>query len=178
MGKMQRIRSFLRGLFTLLVGIAMLFLNAEQAFELAAVILSIGLLVKGSGMLWYYFTMARNMVGGKLHLYVGFIILDFGMFTFTMTNVPHLYLMLYMFASHGFGGAIDILRGLESRKNESPSWKLNVSRGIVNLAVALLSLLFLNRTWVLVYLYCTGLIYSAAARMITAFRHTEIVYIQ
>ena len=178
MGKIQRVRNVAEGILLLVMSIVIMILPAEIGFQLAAIVLSVSLFLRGVGMLVYYFTMARNMVGGKLLLYVGIIILDFGMFTITLTDVPHIYLMLYLLATHGFGGVIDILRTLEAKRLESPSWKLNMSQGIVNLAVAVLCIFFLNMTKVLVYLYCAGLIYSAIVRIISAFRKTAIVYIQ
>ena len=178
MGKMQRIRNVVTGILTIVMSLVMLLLPAEDAFLTAALILSFTLIVRGGWMLIYYFTMARNMVGGRSLLYIGIIITDLGIFTLSLTEIPHFYLMMYLFATHAFGGVIDILRSLEAKRLDSPSWKLNLSKGIVNTAVALLSVVFLRRIGVLVYLYCAGLIYSAVVRIISAFRKTEIVYVQ
>ena len=178
MGKFQRIRSVVSGIFMIALSIVMLLLEPETSFLLAAVILSLTLLIAGVRSLVFYFTMARHMVGGKMLLYVGLIILDFGIFTMTLTDVPHLYLIVYLLVTHAFGGVIDILRTLEARRNGAASWKLNASQGIVNLLVAVLCLFSLHSTRLLMILYCLGLLYSAVVRIISAFRKTAIVYIQ
>ena len=178
MGKIGRIRNVLIGILMILLSLVMLVLEPEVGFLIAAVILSVALLVTGIRLLFYYFTMARHMVGGKIQLYVGLIVLDFGIFTMTLTHVPHIYLILYMLGAHAFGGVINILRALEARRNAASSWKLKFSQGVVNLLVAVLCLFSLGSTRLLVILYCMGLLYSAIVRIISAFRKTAIVYIQ
>lgn len=178
MGKFGRIRNVFIGILMIFLSMIMLVLEPEQGFLIAALMLSLALLVKGIGSLVYYFTMARYMVGGKIQLYVGLIVLDFGMFTLTLTDIPHLYLILYMLGTHAFGGGIDILRALEAKRNGASSWKLKASQGVVNLIVAVLCLFSLESTKLLVMLYCLGLMYSAVVRIISAFRKTAIVYIQ
>lgn len=178
MGKIGRIRNVFIGILMILLSIIMLSLEPELSFIIAALILSLALLIKGIGLLIYYFTMARHMVGGKIQLYVGLIVLDFGIFTLTLTNIPHLYLILYMLGTHAFGGVINILRAREAKRNGASSWKLKTSQGVVNLIVAVLCLFSLGSTKLLVVIYCLGLLYSAVVRMITAFRKTAIVYIQ
>lgn len=178
MGKIGRIRNVFIGILMILLSFIMLWLEPEQSFLIAALILSPALLIKGIGLLIYYFTMARHMVGGKIQLYVGLIVLDFGMFTLTLTNIPHLYLILYMLGTHAFGGVINILRAREAKRNGASSWKLKASQGVVNLVVAVLCLFSLGSTRLLVVIYCLGLLYSAVVRIITAFRKTAIVYIQ
>ena len=177
MGKFERVRNVLIGILTIVVSLVMLLLEPEISFLIAAIILSFSLLGMGIRLLIYYFAMARHMVGGKIQLYVGLIVLDFGIFTMTLTDVPHLYLILYLLGTHAFGGVIDILRALEAKRNGS-SWKLKTSQGAVNLIVAILCLFSLGSTKLLVVLYCLGLFYSAVIRIISAFRKTAIVYIQ
>lgn len=178
MGKLGRIRNVIIGILMILLSIIMLVLEPEESFLIAALMLFLALLFTGIRLLIYYFTMARFMVGGKIQLYVGLIVLDFGLFTLTMTNVPHLYLILYMLGTHAFGGVINILRALEAKRNGAASWKLKTSQGIVNLIVAVLCLFSLESTRLLVILYCLGLVYSAVVRIISAFRKNAIVYIQ
>ena len=177
MGKLGRIRNVFIGILMLLLSLIMLLLKPEDAFLIAAIILSLALLITGIRLLVFYFTMARHMVGGKIQLYVGLIVLDFGIFTMTLTKIPHLYLILYLLGTHAFGGVINILRALEAKRNGAP-WKLKLSQGVVNLIVAVLCMFSLESTKLLVILYCLGLIYSALVRIISAFRRTSIVYIQ
>jgi hypothetical protein len=69
------------------------------------------------------------MVGGKSILYTALIILDLAFFSFALNDIPKFYLMLYLVGTHAFDGAIKILRGMEAKKLESPSWKFTVVTG-------------------------------------------------
>ena len=178
MGKLGRIRNVFIGIFMILLSFAMMISDPEDSFLIAAVMLSLALLFTGIRSLAFYFTMARNMVGGKSQLYAGLIVMDFGIFTLMLTEMPHIYLILYLIGTHAFSGAIDILRSLEAKRNGASSWKLKVSQGAVNLIVAVLCLFSLESVRMLVIIYCLGLMYSAAVRIISAFRKTAIVYIQ
>ena len=178
MGKLQRVQNVLVGILTILLSIIMMLLEPEDGFLIAALILAFTLLFAGIRSLIYYFTMARHMVGGKMILYIGLIVLDFGMFTMAMTNIPHIYLILYLLGSHAFTAVIDIMRASEAKRNGASMWKLNMSTGIVNILVAILCLFALGSIRILVVMYCLGLIYSGCVRIIYAFRKTAIVYIQ
>ena len=146
--------------------------------SVAVLILGFSLIGKGIKNLVFYFFMSRYMVGGRSMLYIGLIVLDFGLFTLTLLDSQLMYVMLYLFGSHAFAGAIDILRGLESKKLNSPSWKLNTSQGAVNIIMALLCIVFISSQTLIVYIYCAGLLYTAVVKIISAFRKTQIVFIQ
>ena len=120
---------------------------------------------------------AGSSVGGKLLLYVSLIALDLGVFTATLLDTPGIYIILYLIGAHAFSGAINIMRALEARRYGG-AWRVNAMQGAVGLLVALACVVFLRRTDILVYIYSAGLIYSAAMRIVTAFRRTAIVYIQ
>lgn len=180
MGKLRRVGQVLWGLLTLAL-CALLIYDPDLGYASAIGILSLTATVAGIRQLHYYFTMARHMVGGKSTLFIGLILLDLGVFTSTLTDVPKGYLALYLLGWYAFSGGIDILRALEARRFESPSWRFSFFSGIVNLAAALLALLawlLLRSTTLLVYIFCLGLVYSACARIVTAFRKTAVVYIQ
>ena len=178
MGKLGRVRNVFAGIFMILLSFAMLAADPEDSFLIAAVILSLALLFTGISRLAFYFAMARYMVGGKTQLYVGLIVLDFGVFTLMLTEMPHIYMILYLLGTHAFSGGVDILRSLEAKRNGASSWKLKVSQGAVNIIIAVLCLFSLGSIRLLVILYCLGLMYSAVVRIISAFRKTAIVYIQ
>lgn len=178
MGKFGRVRNVIIGILMILLSFIMMILDPEVSFLIAALILSLALLVNGIRLLIFYFTMARHMVGGKVQLYVGLIVFDFGIFTLTLTNIPHIYLILYLLGTHAFGGVFNILHALETKRNGASSWKLKFSQGVVNLLVAVLCLLSLGSTQLLVVIYCLGLLYSAVVHIISAFRKDAIVYIQ
>ena len=173
----QRIKNILIGILTIL-GCLILIIMKDDGLIIVASILSISLFVYGIKMLIYYFSMARHMVGGRIMLYLGIVVLDFGMFTMMLTNIPKIYIVLYLLVIYAFSGVIDILRSLEAKKYESPTWKLSLISGVINIVVAILCVAFIGSTRMIVYFYCAGLIYSAIIRIVTAFRKTAIVYIQ
>ena len=135
------------------------------------------MVIYGIRSLVYYFTMARHMVGGKYSLYLGVIALDFGMFTLAMSDIPRLYIAIYLMFCHAFSGVIDIMRGLEARSYEG-SWKLTTTHGLVSVFIAIACCVFIRSNMILVYIYAAGLMYSSCIRIITAFRRSAIVYIQ
>ena len=140
-------------------------------------LLCVSLFAYGIRTLWYYFTMARHMVGGRLHLYLGVIVIDLGLVTLALSNIPQMYIMLYLLILYVFSGAVSILRALESKKNGA-HWKWKLTYGIINLLIAAACGVFIRSGQVMVYIYCIGLVYSAVTRIIGAFRRTAVVYIQ
>ena len=173
----KRITNVLAGIVMLLMG-AVLILLPYEGLPLVALILSFSLIVYGVRTLIYYVTMARHMVGGRMMLYIAVIVLDFGVFIWTLADIPKIYIVLYLVVIHAFSGAIDLMRGIEAKRYHASSWKLSFFSGVVNIAIAILSVVFIRSVNVIVILYAIGLIYSAITRIITAFRRTAVVYIQ
>ena len=121
------------------------------------------------------------MVGGQAILYRGVMILDLGIFTLTIADNPTVFVIIYLLLIHLFSGVIDILRALEEKGVQAPSWRFKFGSGVVNIVLALLAFIagtVMKSMETLVYIYCLGLFYSASARIISAFRRTAIVYIQ
>ena len=172
----QRIRACFAGLIALCFAIVAM-IYPDKGFILIMAGLGISLFLSGVRMVIYYFSMARHMVGGRYMLYLGLIVLDFGMFTLALSDIPRIYIVTYLLGCNVFAGAIEIMRALESKRLNC-SWKLNMSRGITDLLIAVTCCVFVSSTRVLVYLYCLGLIYVSCIRIINAFRRTAIVYIQ
>lgn len=173
----QRIKNVLIGILTIL-GAVILIVFPEEGILITASILSISLFVYGIKTLINYITLTRHMVGGRIMLYLAVVVLDLGMFTLMLTNIPKMYIALYLVVAYAFSGAIDILRALEAKKYQAPSWRFSLISGIINVVIAILCIVFIGSTNMIVYLYSAGLIYSAIVRIITAFRKTAIVYIQ
>ena len=173
----QRIKNVLIGILIIL-GAVILIAFPEEGIIITASILSLSLFVYGIKTLIYYITMTRHMVGGRIMLYLAVVVLDLGMFTMMLTNIPKMYIALYLVVVYAFSGAIDILRALEAKKYQAPSWRFSLISGIINVVIAILCIVFIGSTNMIVYLYSAGLIYSAIVRIITAFRKTAIVYIQ
>ena len=173
----KRVTNILSGVVMLLMG-AVLILLPSEGLSFVALIFSLSLIVYGVRMLAYYITMARHMVGGRLMLYIAVIVLDFGVFVWTLADIPKIYVVLYLVAIHAFSGAIDIMRGIEAKRYHASSWKLSFISGVVNIVIAILSIVFIRSVNMIVILYAIGLIYSAITRIISAFRRTAVVYIR
>lgn len=178
MNSIQRIKKFLSGL-AMLLGSLILVVEPENGYYIIAVLLSISLLVSGVRSLIYYITMARNMVGGKSILYKALIQMDLGMFTMTTITIPRIYLICHLLISHAFSGIVDIMKAVEDKKLQAPSWRMSFLYGLGNLltAVAAFTCILNQSTSLVVDIYCAGLAYSGIVQMAASFRKTAIIYI-
>ena len=173
----RRIGNIIIG-FLIIAGGVILILLPEIGYLVIALILAISLLVSGISSLVYYFTMARHMVGGRNTLYSGLIMLDFAMLTLSFSDVPKVFIMLYLGAVYGVTGLLHVLRGLEARKRKAPNWYWSFISGLLNLIIALFCTIFIKNTVVMVIIYSIGLIFSGFGRIVSAFSPAKIVHIQ
>ena len=176
MTKLQRTKEIITGIITVLTAFVLI-LEPSDGYIVVIGILSLVYTVRGINMIVYYFTMARFMVGGRTSLYVGIIMFDFGILTGTLTDVPHFYILLYLAVIHGFSGIIEMMRASESKKYGG-AWRLKTGHGILDIMMAVMCIVFLNRLCFAVIIYAIGLIYSSVLRIISACRRTKFVYIQ
>ena len=180
MSRMQRLRAVFAGLCMIAFAV-ILILYFDEGYAAVAFIFGIIMLLRGLRSMIYYFGMARHMAGGKMILFRGILMMDLGAFTLTLTDIPKLYLVLYLLGTHAVAGFLGFLRGLGARRMGSPAWRSDIIFGIGNILVAGAAAYYGIRTGrsdIPMYLYAAGLLYSAAGRISTAFRRTEIVYIQ
>lgn len=172
----DRIKSILTGVIMFLLGVGLLS-DVKDSYAVVVVVYGLAMAFAGIQRLWYFFTLSRHMVGGRIMLYLGVIDLDFGVFTMTLTEVPRIYVLLYLLGCHLLAGCVDLLRALEARGVGAPMWKLNASYGIVNIGMALACLIFLKSPDTVVYIFSAGLFYSAFVKIVNAFRRTAVIYI-
>lgn len=177
MTKARRVGNILTGLIMLFLGLQMV-VEPSRTYKLIILVLGFTLLISGVRSLVYYFTMAKHMVGGRAVLYRAVIVLDIGLFSLSLTNIPLLFVVLYLAAMHGFTGFVDILRAREAHRMKAGSWKLNFSAGLINVIMAALCLIFLGSEIVAAEIYGLGLMYAGLIRIVQAFRRTAVVYIQ
>ncbi len=174
----QRIRRVVIGLIMLGVGIAFIAEPSDEAYLIVIAILTIGLTIKGIKDIIFYFMMAKHMVGGKIILFQGVVVLDFALFTGSLTDVPRIYVLIYLIFIHAFSGVVETLRAMESRRTVDGPWKLKFCHGIVDFLLALACFVFIKRPNTALTIYGAGLIYSAIIRIISAFRRTSFIVIQ
>ena len=176
MTKPQRVKEVIFGVLMIAAGLFFC-INPTENYPLITAVLCFGMMFRGIKLLIFYFRMARYMVDGRSLLYQAVIMIDLGLFTGTLTQVPLMYVMLYLVAIHIFTGAIDILRAIESKKYGS-SWKVKLTTGIVNVLMAVACLVFIKMTAIAVMIYAVGIIYAGIMRIVSACRKSTIVYIQ
>ena len=177
MGKLERIFQVVAGLLLIAVALILIIMRETGAW-IVLLILSISLLIVGIRTLIYYFRMARHMVGGKIQLFYGVILVDIGIFSLELTDVPIRFIMIYLLIMYVFSGVILILRAFEAKKYKGSSWKKNLILGIINILVAAVCGVFMNNMAIMAYVYAAGLIYSGITRIYNGFRKTAIIYIQ
>ena len=178
MNGFQRVRKVLFGLCMIAVALFLILFPSDEAYMLIVAILSLGLAIAGIKDIIFYFTMARHMIGGKMILIQGVIILDFALITGSLTNVPKIYILLYLIGIHAFSGVVEVLRAMESKKAVEGPWKLKFSHGVINFLLAVACLIFIRKSNTALLIYSLGLIYSAVVRIFSAFRRTSFILIE
>ena len=178
MNGFQRERKVLFGLCMIAVALFLILFPSDEAYMLIVAILSLGLAIAGIKDIIFYFTMARHMIGGKMILIQGVIILDFALITGSLTNVPKIYILLYLIGIHAFSGVVEVLRAMESKKAVEGPWKLKFSHGVINFLLAVACLIFIRKSNTALLIYSLGLIYSAVVRIFSAFRRTSFILIE
>ena len=176
MNDLQKAGTVASGILMLVTGV-ILFLVPDDGTFYVAVILAIALFLMGMRLLVYYFTMARRMVGGRAVLLLGVFLLDFCAFTVTILDEPRIMVILYLVGWHGFSGLVSILRAREAKIHKG-NWKFKAANGVVNILVVIGCIFFVKNPAMLTLIYSVGLCYSAITRIISAFKPTQIVYIQ
>lgn len=160
-----------------MIGFSMLLLMKDQkAYPVIITMCSLALIIYGLQMLWYFWNMARFMVGGWSIFFRGILALDFGLFTGSLVTVPHIYILIYLSGTMAFSGIIGMLRARESWKIQGP-WRLKALQGLVEIIIALACFFFMRSPRLVVDIFASGLIFSAFMRIINAFRRTPVVTI-
>ncbi|WP_026509441.1 MULTISPECIES: DUF308 domain-containing protein [unclassified Butyrivibrio] len=176
MSRIHRINNIIFGIVMLIYAYLMI-QTPDEAYPVILAIIALGLMLSGLKELFYFLTMARFMVGGKLSLYKGIITLDFGLLTATLTDIPSFYILMYLAGIHAFAGLVEFLRANEARINGARSWKTKSLHGLVDIGIAVLCFINYKNQETAVVIYSLGLIYSGVLRIISALRKTTIIYI-
>lgn len=177
MTKIGRVGNIFAGLCMVCLGLIMA-MDPDKVYTFLVTLLGITMLLSGVRSMVYYFSMARHMVGGKTVLYRAVLIIDIALFTLSITDVPLIFVVLYLAGIHGFAGFIDIMSAREARQLQAGPWRLKLTSGVVNVVIAVLCIAFLGTSAVAAEIYSLGLIYSGVIRIIQACRRTAMVYIQ
>ena len=158
--------------------IAVMLLYSDRIAVLIVIfVLGCSLIVNGLRSLVFYGNMARHMVGGRMTLYRGLILLDLGVFIIgTFSGSENEIIMTYILAFRAVNGIIALLRMIESKKTDAP-WKKSMITAVINLGLVVVGSIFTQSSVAVVLVYCIGLAVTAITRIATAFQKTAIVYI-
>ncbi len=178
MNGFQRIKGVLFGLVMLLVAIMLILFPSDDMYKFIVAILSLGLAIAGIKDIIFYFRMARHMIGGKMILIQGVIILDFALITGSLATVPKIFILLYLIGIHAFSGVVEVLRAMEAKRTVEGPWKLKFSHGVINFILAIACLIFIRKSNTALTIYSLGLIYSAIVRIFSAFQRTSFILIE
>ena len=185
MSRFQKIKNLIKGLIVILFGLLVIglvhFEGPDDGLEVIIFILAAALILRGMGVLHFYSTMARHMVGGQQVLYVGFVIFCFGLLTMSIHNLHPSFLIGYLFVLYAFTGGVDVAGALSARKNGAKHWRLKLVFGILTIIFGLLAAVagfIYKSTGVIALIYGVGVIISGCAMIKNVFTKTEVVYIQ
>lgn len=174
----QRIRNIIVGLIMIVVALIFILDPSDDAYVFVIAVLTLGLLIRGLKDIIFYFTMARHMVGGKMILFQGVIVLDFALLTGSLSDVPKIYILLYLVVIHAFSGVVEILRAMEARRTVSGPWKMKFTHGIVDFLLAISCFIYIRQTYTALIIYSIGLLYSAVMRIANSLRRTTFILIE
>lgn len=174
---MQKFSAIIRGIITLIIAAVMLIVGSDS-YVIVLLLLTLSLSIAGLKTLIYYFTMAKYMVGGRLVLYKGVILMDFAFLTFSFADIPKVYILIYLAMVHAFQGLVEILRAKEAHLYGAKSWWKNLAHGIVSITLTICCIIFIRNQNTAVIIYSLGLMYTAITYIAAGFRKTTLVYIQ
>jgi len=95
-----------------------------------------------------------------------------------MTDIPSIYIMVYLVIGMMFVHAVEILRATDEKKCGNNRWKFKMASGALGIIIAIICLYFHKTPSLAGYVYAVELLHSAFVRMVNVLRRTEIVYIQ
>ena len=179
MSKLQRTGAILLGLLMVAAAVLIFALPGTEN-GLLIILLILGFMFAASGVkdIVRFFSTARFMVGGRLILFRGVIMLDFGLFSLSLYDASSLIVSLYLIGIFVFYGVVDILMAREAKRLSSSRWKLRMLSGAVKVLLGIACLVFIKNESILEIFFGVNLCYSGLDRIVYAFRKTEAAYIQ
>lgn len=169
-------------IFVVITSILMLLLAVDLFFEdvygyyFIITVLVIYLAIRAVQSVWFYFSMARHMVGGLFHFYQAVLFVDLMLFAPVLLYAPRWVMVLYLNGMIIFSGIVDILGAREQKKMMWPRWKLKMSLGISKVVFAIAAMIFMNAPERLAMVYAVALAYTAIMRVIDVFRARNVAY--
>lgn len=175
----RRVLNLLQGIgsvFLIVVVIVLWAIIPELAPQMIALILGVSMIVFGIRSLIQYVTTFRHMIQGETMLYSGIIALDLGLLLMHAYNGSTILILIYLLGLRLFTGGIDAARALQAKKMGG-RWKIQLLSGAVNVAIAVVGIVFIRNPNTIIYIYCLGLAFSAAGKFVAVFKKTAFEYI-
>lgn len=187
MSKIQKLFTVLSSLIMIAIGIIVLLVPTDVSFAIIAIIIGVCITIRALKDFIYYLASARHMIGGKKILIDSVLEFEFGLLSFLVLLKRPIIAMLYLVAIFIVLGLIDILRGLEIKRNEGKKWQFKIVMGIIaiGLGVACLVLGVMNtisrsREFVdiMAGIFSIAWIIKGVFGVISSFYKTSIVYVE
>ena len=167
----QRILRGLSGVLLVLAALSLVF-SGERGYYF--MLLGLELILIGKAI---EIQMARHMVGGIFYLYEALLLLDIGIFTLVLVDLPRGIAMLYLNGGVLLSGVTDLLRARDWKRMALRRWKFMMVIGVSKIIFVLTSLSYLHSPYMLTLIYAVGLAYSGVVRVVTSFQKVELMYV-
>ena len=178
MSKISRIFNFLKSFLMIAIGaIILLVEDHETSYFVVCIILGTIITVYGIKKLFFYFSSAMHMVDGGRVFISGFIYFDLGLLSFLVLLVNQTVAMLYLVGVLILLGAIDILRCVEIKRNDSKRWIIKLIKGVATIAAGIVCLVFSSSVEVALLVFSITWIVLGVYGIITSFTKSAVTYI-
>lgn len=177
MSKLSRIFNFIKSFLMIAIGAIIILVPNETDYIVVCIIIGTIISLYGIKKLIFFFSSARHMVDGGRVFISGFIYFDLGLLSFLVLLMNQTVAMLYLVGVLILLGAIDILRCIEIKKNESKRWIIKMIKGIVTIAAGIVCVVFANSTAVALLVFAITWIVLGVYGIITCFSKSAVTYI-
>lgn len=176
MSKIRKLYTLLKTLLIVLIGLLIIFLEPEVSYFVVSLIIGIIITCDGIYSLFFYFTSAINMVGGGKILIKSILKLDFGLMAFFVLLNNYKIGFAYLIAVFIVLGVIDMVFGFEMRKNGSKNWKYKVIKSLLEIALSIACICYINTPSIMLLIFGIAWIVYALEDFVRIFRKTRIIY--
>ena len=175
MSLVKKILTLITSLLMIIVAVGLV-IEPEIGYYIMISILIGVLLVKSIQSVWYYFSMARHMVGGLFYFYQAVLFVDLTLAAPILLIAPRWIVALYLNGLIAFSGVLDILRATDQKKMQWPQWKLRMVLGLSKVLFAIVAMVAMRSPEMLTRIYSFVLVYTAIMRVMSALRSENVVY--
>ena len=174
MNKLSKIILFFKSLIMISIGLILAIAPEGYGYYIVSIIIGTMICLDALKNIIYYFTSAKNMVGGGRILIFNVVKLDFVSFIVLLRSSA--IAMLYLVSIFMIDGVIDLLRSYEIYKNESKRWIIKFLKGLLTIGIGVTCIVFINNTDLVVLIFGIGWVLRGIEGIASAFAKTSIIY--